>query len=702
MKKAIDPALLLLALAAFLAPLMGGQISTDTQPISGSVFAALFNGPEIPLLSHAIVSLVGVAALAAVFLRRKIIQIPNTILAGILLVFLAVTTASLGVTQFRTGSLGYASEFLLSGFMFFAVVAGAGRRFGPKVILFALLAGVALVAIQGIREYAVNKSVDATWRIFAGWVQPNAVAAMFLIGIFVGLGLLVNAERIEAIAVGGATSLIGLALLLTQSKGALLTGLIVGIVFCSLIWRTSGAKSLVRPLIIASILIGCVALMTIQQKSSTVGGTSSAISRIADVSKTGEQSAGFRTNLWAGIPPIIKANPLGVGLGAYRYYSAMSGLTTQTIFAHQSYLQLAAEASIFAPVLLLGFFGLWSWHVLRLTSKMPVSQTILRIGVFCAVLSFLLHSVIDSDVYYFGIQFSVFTLAGIGLLLSADSVAPEAFPTWMRGATSAVGGVVGIGLMWLGSVEVSRGALEAARQAGDHAAVEAAIEPVRSHADFDGESCRLMAYVAATSEERFKYATQLVTLAPNTSNLRLFAQAQIGVGQFAPAMATLKRAIALDPNNLSTLTRLADVYDKLDQNEDRKNTLMRLVDVEKTNYFKIRSLPEFVPTETYSARFELAKLSNDPKQRIALLQPSLIGFGQYRDITIPRVTQMAKAGAGIVAGEDPARIERNLRTAIEVAKKLQEDYRTVGDVATAESAAAEGKAFEDALANLLK
>lgn len=702
MKKALDPALILLALAAFLAPLMGGQISAETLPSPSSVAISIFNGAETPVLSHALLGLLGIGALAVSLLRRKIIQVPNPPVAGLILTFLALTTSTLLVSAFRSQTVQYVCEFLLSGIVLFAVVAGAGRRFGPKLLLQALLAGTTLVAIQGIREYAQMKSQDATWRIFAGWVQPNAVAAMFLIGLFVGLALLANAERTEALLVGGASILIGIALVLTQSKGALLMGGVSGIVFMVLAWRWGGRSAVIRPLAVGAILFGSVLMISISQRSPSGPNAGSAINRITDVAKTGEQSAGFRSNLWKGTGSILAAHPIGVGLGVYRYYSAMSGLTTQTIFAHQSYLQLAVEASPIAPILLIAFFGLWGWHMLRISKTIPTSQNLMRAGVLCAVLAFLLHSLIDSDIYYFGIQYSIFILVGIGLLLAGDAVAPEAFPMWIRGSTTATGAIIAGGLLWLSTIESARSALESARLANDRNAVLAALESVRGFADFDGESCRQVTLLSPSPEEQYRNAQKLVSIAPNTSNLRLLAQLQVQAGQAAQARGTLLQAVRLDPNNIVTLTRLAEVERSVSSPDEYKKTLERIIDIESTSYFKVRSLPEFIPTETYGARLELAKLTSDAKARVSLLEPAVSGFAQYRDITVPHVLQMLKGGGAVAGGEDSTKMQAKLKIGIEAASALASAYRESGAAGKAGEAEAEGKRFADSLANLLK
>src|SRR5204862_536544 len=52
-----------------------------------------------------------------------------------------------------------------------------------------------------------------------------------------------------------------------------------------------------------------------------------------------EQSSGFRFLLWKGAAKLIKSNPIGYGIGTYRYESARPGYTTETQLAHNTFLQ---------------------------------------------------------------------------------------------------------------------------------------------------------------------------------------------------------------------------------------------------------------------------------------------------------------------------------------------------------------------------
>src|SRR6185436_8012513 len=101
---------------------------------------------------------------------------------------------------------------------------------------------------------------------------------------------------------------------------------------------------------------------------------------------------------------------------------------------------------------------------------------------------------------------------------------------------------------------------------------------------------------------------------------------QRAAGNAGGASRSLSKALVRDPNNLLTLKALLELNLDLKNEEESLRVARRLVDVEKTTYFKTRALPELVPTETYFARKVLADHALTPKQKIELLEPAVEGL----------------------------------------------------------------------------
>jgi O-antigen ligase len=634
--------------------------------------------------------------LALLLFKRKIIQVPNTTISAVLLIFFGLILGTVSYSAFRYVSIQAATEWITYGVAFYAVVAGVGRQRGPAEIVAGLTLGCTIVAMRGIAEYVGTMSTDPTWRIFAGWVNPNATAAMLLVGFFCALGLVVSSDRNMAAAWGVAAGLNGVAILLTQSKGGLLALVVSGILLFVLVavWSSRDGLSRLKPAlgrlfaVVAALMIAGIMLQAFARSSSG----SSALTRVTGAGATAEQSAGFRANLWKGAIAMTKDRPIGYGIGAYRFESARPGITPQTHLAHNTYLQLAAEASPLAPLLLLAVAALWFYQVFRGANQTPVKQNLLRAGVIAAVVAVGAHSIIDSDLYYYGIGLSTFMLLGVGLLLSVDAVAPENVPVGIRRVAGAGVVLLGILFVFLGMTDVLKGQMRGALMASDRDRAMSIKGPLSSYGGADPEAWSLMAQVATTPEERQQALEAAVELGPSTRNLRALARFQAEQKQLPQAIGSLQKALIRDPNNLLALSQLADFQVTTGDKEAAVKTLRRLLAVEDTPYFQIRALPELVPTETYEARIKLAE-DEKGAARLKLLEEAVAGLGRYRESTVPMIKKMTAAG-GSFGGETLETMKRKMTLGAEAARELANLQREAGDRNGAEASDKEVAAFE--------
>ncbi|MGV3616995.1 MAG: O-antigen ligase family protein [Fimbriimonas sp.] len=703
MKVRLDTPLVLLTVSIFLAPLIGGQVSLDASGFP-SPLAILLGGAETPLLTHAFLTLPIVFAFA-LLLRRQVVQVPNATMATTLLLFFGLLAATGLLSAFRLTSIATTAEWLAYALAFLTAVGATGRKLGPLTIATASFAGCVLLAMRGLLEYGEMKAIDPTWRIFAGWVNPNATAAMLLVGFFLGLAVLALAkDRLAVLMSGLGVALIGLGIVLTQSKGALLVLFVALLVFGLAVLSTgkSEARGTTVKRTLSAVAVLALLAFAIQMRSAPpagTGGTTSGISRVTQAGATSEQSAGFRTLLWKGALAMARKNPAGYGIGTYRFESGRSGLHTQTFYTHNAFLQLATEGSFVLPLLFFIAGGLWIRLAFRGWSKLPADRRILQAGVFSAVSAVVGHSLIDSDLYYFGVGLTFFVLLGVGLLLSADAVAPEFAPKPVRGIGTVGGFAVVFVLLYVGVAEFQRAEARGRISMRDAQGAAAALASARSMVPFDGEAWYLTAQIAPTDSERREAAERAASLAPTTRNIRLFARQLAAENRIPEAITQLQFALVRDPNNLPTLAQLAEFQGLVGNVQETEATLKRLVAVEQTSYFKIRSLPELVPTETYLARIQLARNATG-KAKVDLLQPAIDGFSEYLAKTIPMVKRMAAADPpSDFGGENRAKAEEKLARAAEGARELAAAYRALGDPRLAEAAesAAAGftGAFED-------
>ncbi len=201
----------------------------DIQPLAPgapSFLAALFRGAELPLLSHALVALLLTAAVGFAFFRNKVLQLPNGTLLALWTVFGTLLLFSLLNTSYRAVSLATLVEWLLCLGAFVAAGSIAGHGVGPKALLGSVVAGCTVVAVFAIREYLFQS--DPHWRVFGPWINSNALAGMLAFGLFAALGLTAAGKETSALVSGFCATIIGVAMLMAQSRGATLA-LLVGL-----------------------------------------------------------------------------------------------------------------------------------------------------------------------------------------------------------------------------------------------------------------------------------------------------------------------------------------------------------------------------------------------------------------------------------------------------------------------------------------
>lgn len=663
-------------LAAVALAVAGGGHWTGSQgelaPGIGSILEAIWGGDSTPGLAHAICGLLAIASLAWILWCRRVVQTPSLRFFVCLMALMGLLGASVLASRFTFVSLSIWAEWLAYAVAAVAVVAVIGRDRGPRLFLWVLVGAVAYMAIRGVIEYGYARAEDPSWRIFAGWVNPNAVGGMLLLGWFPALALVTTEDRVGKVVAGALAVLIGLALVLTQSKGSELAAIFGLLTLIGFGGAWAGWRRAAPALIPVAVVV--VLALAIALRPPPPGGAAS-LDRVMQSSSASEQSAGFRINLWKSAAASIQERPIGTGLGTFRFESARPGIVPLTVFAHESWLQLAAEASPFAAVLAVAMLVFWLVEVLRAARSMPAERNLLRGGVLAAIVASCVHSFIDSDLYYFGIGFVFFALLGCGLQLSADGSGPELLPRGLRRAAVVLClGSLSIALAYFGVVDAMKSRVRYDFGEGqDLSAAKEGLESLVRWAWFDGEPYAMRAALTGSKSD-FEGA---VRNAPNASNYRALAQHHLAKKEYPMASLSLNEALKVDPNNMPALWLLMVVGRESGDAALMENAARRLVSVESKPYFTVRALPELIPTQTYEARLVLASTTGSHEERVELLAPAFEGFLQYFEVTAPRVETMAKAGYPF-AGETQQDVEAKRGSARQVAELLAESYLKLG------------------------
>lgn len=687
----VRPETILLASAAFLAPIIGGQVPREATAIEGSVLTEAFGGPALPLMTRLLIGGLILGGLIILFVKRRVVQTPAPAIS--ISFFAALTGLGLSIAQsdFKSVSLIAWLTWFVYFVAFFLTISAVGRRLGVRLVLTALLAGASIAAFKGILEYAEIMRQEPTYRIFAGWSNPNAIAGMLLVVVPIGMAVTASLRGPARALAGLGTGLTVVALGLTQSKGGFLA-LAVGLAAFAVLflaWKVKRREWMA----FVPLLIGAACFFGLQAvaSSGTTGG--SALTRVAAGGEQ-EQSAGFRKLLWQGTTALAKDHPLGTGIGTYRFHSAEPGLTEQTMYSHQTFLQLGAEAGILTAAAILIGIGVIIGKSFRGARSMPSDRNVLRAGVIAAILAAGTHALVESNAYYLGIGLSVFILLGILVQLSSDSSSPELLPPSLRLSIALIGGLIPLVFLAQHSkIEFQKAAFLSAASSPSRLTPEM-VE--RLPGDPEGLFLRAM-YGAANPEERLALLLESADGAPTTRTLRALSRAAVQVpGQEATATVALERALAYDPLNLNTLKQAMENSIQRQDEASAEEWARRLLAVESTPYFQVRALPDFVPTETYEARLYLASKSDDTEEIEELLKGAIDGFARYRDRTLPQIKRFASAGEPAPGGESLSEATAKMQTAASAARELAKIYSTSGRDSEAVGATEAAVEFEEA------
>ena len=275
----------------------------------------------------------------------------------------------------------------------------------------------------------------APGRGYGQFINPNHFALLMemAFGLMVGIILGGNAKREELLIYGASLVLVWTALVLTNSRGGLLT-MMSQIVAAVLLYtvvvpasKTSDARSKIVAVLRslpARILLLIVLLAGVVLGTLWIGGDRLA-SRFEDFSGSGNsaetRTGGSRNEIWRATWQMFKANPVsGVGLGGYwaaipAYHDASGSLTPQE--AHNEYLELLASAGIVGAAL-----GCWFLIVLakRIKSNLRGGNLFRRginYGAVLGIIGVLVHSLFD-----FGIHLLVNALVFAALIVIATQI----------------------------------------------------------------------------------------------------------------------------------------------------------------------------------------------------------------------------------------------------------------------------------------
>lgn len=346
-----------------------------------------------------------------------------TVLDWTTLAFAALAVISLTWSEFRSPAVRQLRVIVLEPALFYFMVRlmRLERRDLVWLVDTLLFTGGA-IAMVGLVGYFTGESVveaeDGARRLISVYGSPNGV------GLYLGrclpfalAYLLVTARGSWRWLYGGASGAVMLlAVLLSQSRGAIVLGLPAALVAALVAWR---GRRAVLPALGAVILVA-LALIPL----------SLALPRLGDL--LGE-TATFRRHLWESSILLLRERPLtGAGLDQFLYWYRSRYLLPEAwaepdlSIPHSLLLNFWVNLGIFGVVILVafqaGFWRLW-WQVRQRASSADPLRLALLIGLAGSMADLLAHGLVDVGYFAINLAFVFFLL--LALLHHLDRLDPE-------------------------------------------------------------------------------------------------------------------------------------------------------------------------------------------------------------------------------------------------------------------------------------
>lgn len=247
-------------------------------------------------------------------------------------------------------------------------------------------------------SWLVNIGGMTKMRAFGLFPDPHNFAFFVNICLFIGIGYLFSQKKTwPAIWIGAAVVLMVAAVGLSFSRGAYL-GLLAGGIFFALIFlKRSG---MLGKAFVASVAIFVLILML---------NSNIITQRLASSFNLKEGSNAERYKNWMQAAEIIQDNPLGgVGLGNYARAIESTAEDRSSIYAHNLFLDIAAETGILNALVVLFLILASIWRNIK-------SNSMINLGLAAALAGFLVHSVFDTALYSPQVLVMLLTIIALGL-----------------------------------------------------------------------------------------------------------------------------------------------------------------------------------------------------------------------------------------------------------------------------------------------
>lgn len=427
--------------------------------------------------------------------------------------------------------------------------------------------------ILGLRDWTqtVIFQGDPNWRIFGTMYNPNVLAGYLLVAIPAALVLLARAwqdtrerperPRLALIAAGFAVLITGAALLLTGSRAGLLGALFGAAVFA----LAAPTRVRARWLVMAGLALVVLVLIAPPLRTRVVSAT------------TQSHSGLFRWYTWVGTTEMVRERPLlGFGPGTWEHAYPRYARVGFTRMAHQTPLQIAAEAGVPALLLALAGVALIARRLVAGLRSGGVRAVECAAGL-AALAAVGLHNMADYTWYIPAVGLTLSAALGLALAASREHPSPPAARGRCRlGVAIALLAVIAAG--WGLRAQLLHARAEAMLARGHY---QSAVVPLRRAAEIDpldaGIRQDLARAVAVSTIGGPARAVEIRLRAARLNpldggNYVALADLYAGLGEEQSALAAAKRAIEVSPNFPRARVTLARLQERMGREDEALET----------------------------------------------------------------------------------------------------------------------------------
>lgn len=646
-------------------------------------------------------------------------RVPGAIALGI---FIAAIVASTFFSESVYASLG---QLLLIaaciGGYFLAASLCRDLRFAAASVWVVALSAM-FVCVLGIRNYAISTGGGAQFwqhllkpgdhlRLFGSFFNPDFFAGYIVIALPVTLGVYLVTRHISLAVTAGIGFVVEtLALMLTGAKLGIISAAVALLVFAVLLVATKSLRrfNLARLIAMAIVLLPLLMVFSGPVRSRIVA---------AEAGGTQAHSTEFRKLTWSSTIRMIEAHPLlGVGPGAFGIAYPRYATAGPTQFAHESYLQIAAESGLISLCAFVAALLVIAYRSLAALVRQPDVETrrqakisddpagigwqdllpadgwrVMSCAIFAGLAGSVVRNLADSDWYVPGIALTFWILAGV---LAAQS-----------GAVSGhiqLGARARVSLAMLSAVLI---ALAASFGAADFIAPT----DMQSRGYSPNEMLRRYKFASTISPLDPAYhreAARFLTMENPDAAIRQFDTAIAlaptdAEGYFLKgivelrvkdnpkqAIAGFRQALKYSPNSTPAVLWLSRAYVSAGKPKAAEIALRRLIEIEQSPYERVKGAPELVDTAFAEAHIYFGEKALRQKHISAAVkefQSAAERLERWREH--PEVLEAQRVSGRLIA-DDEREVLARLKEAY---LGLESAYRGLGNLTRAREAASDAK-----------